>query len=86
MGTIFTRLLVCRQLLSAPVNLLRRIARRKPQILSHINISAPPMASGDKQFPPQRQEQQPGKEHAMDPSPQFAHPEYKAANKLHVCI
>lgn len=41
------------------------------------------MASGDKQFTPQRQEQQPGKEHAMDPNPQFAHPEYRAANKLH---
>lgn len=86
MGAIFTRLLACRQQLSATVNLLRRIAHRKLQTFSQINISAPPMASGDKQFPPQRQEQQPGKEHAMDPNPQFAHPEYRAANKLHVCI
>lgn len=39
------------------------------------------MASGQ-QFPPQTQQQQPGKEHAMDPTPQAASHNYKAANKL----
>ncbi|CAN6724677.1 unnamed protein product [Malus baccata var. baccata] len=41
------------------------------------------MASGGKQqFPPQRQGTQPGKEHAMDPTPQFTNPDYKPSNKL----
>ncbi|KAH0994806.1 hypothetical protein GBA52_018670 [Prunus armeniaca] len=41
------------------------------------------MASGGKQqFPPQKQETQPGKEHAMDPTPQFTNPDYKPSNKL----
>ncbi|XP_071742014.1 NADPH-dependent aldehyde reductase 1, chloroplastic-like [Rutidosis leptorrhynchoides] len=34
------------------------------------------------QFPPQRQERQPGKEHVMDPTPQFINPNYKPADKL----
>ncbi|KAK3033143.1 hypothetical protein RJ639_036327 [Escallonia herrerae] len=41
------------------------------------------MASGGEKFPPQRQETQPGKEHIMDPTPQFASEEYKPAHKLH---
>ncbi|OMO62502.1 Short-chain dehydrogenase/reductase SDR [Corchorus capsularis] len=40
------------------------------------------MASGDQQFPPQKQESQPGKEHVMDPIPQFTSPDYKPSNKL----
>ncbi|KAK9060567.1 hypothetical protein SSX86_021272 [Deinandra increscens subsp. villosa] len=40
------------------------------------------MASGDQQFPPQKQERQPGKEHVMDPTPQFMNPNYKPADKL----
>ncbi|OWM85372.1 hypothetical protein CDL15_Pgr018996 [Punica granatum] len=40
------------------------------------------MASGGDKFPPQRQEAQPGKEHAMEPTPQFTSPEYKPSNKL----
>ncbi|KAL2469193.1 NAD(P)-binding Rossmann-fold superfamily protein [Forsythia ovata] len=40
------------------------------------------MASGDQKFPPQKQETQPGKEHAMDPPPQAATKEYKPSNKL----
>ncbi|BBN68896.1 NAD(P)-binding Rossmann-fold superfamily protein [Prunus dulcis] len=41
------------------------------------------MASGGKQqFQPQKQETQPGKEHAMDPTPQFTNPDYKPSNKL----
>lgn len=40
------------------------------------------MASGG-QFPPQKQESQPGKEHLMDPSPHHVSQDYKPANKLH---
>ncbi|RZC80913.1 hypothetical protein C5167_043491 [Papaver somniferum] len=40
------------------------------------------MSSGGQQFPPQKQQQQPGKEHVMDPIPQAAHDDYKPANKL----
>ncbi|KAI3958782.1 hypothetical protein MKX01_023458 [Papaver californicum] len=40
------------------------------------------MASGGQQFPPQKQQQQPGKEHIMNPIPQAAHHDYKPANKL----
>ncbi|KAG6702099.1 hypothetical protein I3842_07G017100 [Carya illinoinensis] len=41
------------------------------------------MASCGQQFPPQRQETQPGKEHVMEPTPQFSSPDYKPSNKLH---
>ncbi|KAK7277915.1 hypothetical protein RJT34_22934 [Clitoria ternatea] len=40
------------------------------------------MASGHQKFPPQQQKTQPGKEHAMDPTPQFTSPDYKPSNKL----
>lgn len=40
------------------------------------------MASNGKQFPPQGQDTQPGKEHVMDPSPESARPHYKPADKL----
>ncbi|KAK3200293.1 hypothetical protein Dsin_023708 [Dipteronia sinensis] len=41
------------------------------------------MASGQQQqFPPQKQHAQPGKEHEMDPNPQFAKQDYTASNKL----
>ncbi|KAL2325495.1 hypothetical protein Fmac_024553 [Flemingia macrophylla] len=40
------------------------------------------MASGDQKFPPQQQQTQPGKEHAMNPVPQFTSSDYKSANKL----
>ncbi|XP_022140852.1 NADPH-dependent aldehyde reductase 1, chloroplastic-like [Momordica charantia] len=40
------------------------------------------MASERKNFPPQKQQAQPGKEHVMDPTPQFTSPDYKPANKL----
>ncbi|XP_057960462.1 glucose and ribitol dehydrogenase-like [Malania oleifera] len=33
-------------------------------------------------FPPQKQEKQPGKEHVMEPTPEYASPDYKPANKL----
>ncbi|XP_022922637.1 NADPH-dependent aldehyde reductase 1, chloroplastic-like [Cucurbita moschata] len=40
------------------------------------------MASEGRQFPPQKQQAQPGKEHVMDPTPQFTSPDYRPANKL----
>ncbi|XP_038880103.1 NADPH-dependent aldehyde reductase 1, chloroplastic-like [Benincasa hispida] len=40
------------------------------------------MATEGKTFPPQKQPTQPGKEHVMDPSPQFTSPQYKPSNKL----
>ncbi|XP_038714624.1 NADPH-dependent aldehyde reductase 1, chloroplastic-like [Tripterygium wilfordii] len=40
------------------------------------------MASQDHQFPPQKQEAQPGKEHPMNPNPQFSIPGCKPSNKL----
>ncbi|XP_009769381.1 NADPH-dependent aldehyde reductase 1, chloroplastic-like [Nicotiana tabacum] len=40
------------------------------------------MASGGQTFPPQKQETQPGKEHAMDPTPRHSSQDYKPANKL----
>ncbi|XP_057423194.1 NADPH-dependent aldehyde reductase 1, chloroplastic-like isoform X2 [Lotus japonicus] len=40
------------------------------------------MASGEQKFPPQKQDAQPGKEHVMDPVPQFTNPDYKPSNKL----
>ncbi|KAL6139560.1 hypothetical protein ACLB2K_057864 [Fragaria x ananassa] len=40
------------------------------------------MASDGRKMPPQKQEAQPGKEHAMDPNPQFSNPDYKPSNKL----
>jgi hypothetical protein len=44
------------------------------------------MASGEQKFPPQKQDTQPGKEHVMDPLPQFTCPDYNPSNKLQVYI
>lgn len=41
---------------------------------------------GEQNFPPQKQESQPGKEHVMDPAPQYTNPDYKPSNKLQVYI
>ncbi|CAO2836663.1 unnamed protein product [Amaranthus hypochondriacus] len=40
------------------------------------------MATNGRNFPAQRQETQPGKQHVMDPVPGTVHPDYKPANKL----
>ncbi|PRQ42154.1 putative short-chain dehydrogenase/reductase SDR [Rosa chinensis] len=40
------------------------------------------MDSDGRKMPPQKQESQPGKEHAMNPNPQFSNPDYKPSNKL----
>ncbi|XVE62985.1 hypothetical protein DITRI_Ditri06bG0163400 [Diplodiscus trichospermus] len=41
------------------------------------------MASGgQQQFPPQKQDSQPGKEHVMNPIPEFNNTNYKPSNKL----
>ncbi|KAI3440429.1 RING-type domain-containing protein [Psidium guajava] len=45
-------------------------------------VSWRPMASGEDQFPPQRQGRQPGKEHVMDPTPQFSSRDRKLSDKL----
>ncbi|KAL6560543.1 Glucose and ribitol dehydrogenase [Orobanche gracilis] len=39
-------------------------------------------SSGQQQFPPQKQDSQPGKEHLMDPTPQATTQEYRPSNKL----
>ncbi|GLT38298.1 hypothetical protein SLA2020_125550 [Shorea laevis] len=41
------------------------------------------MASDGRQFPPQKQDTQPGREHVMNPIPQFSSSDYKPSNKLH---
>ncbi|KAG8370141.1 hypothetical protein BUALT_Bualt14G0086500 [Buddleja alternifolia] len=41
------------------------------------------MATEEQKFPPQKQEDQPGKQHLMDPIPLALNPKYKHANKLH---
>ncbi|KAK1414164.1 hypothetical protein QVD17_29905 [Tagetes erecta] len=38
---------------------------------------------GERQFPPQHQKSQPGKEYLMNPVPQFKNPNYKPSGKLH---
>nr|XP_043626719.1 glucose and ribitol dehydrogenase-like [Erigeron canadensis] len=38
---------------------------------------------GERRFPPQHQESQPGKEYLMNPLPQFRNPHYKPSGKLH---
>ncbi|KAL0388641.1 UNVERIFIED_CONTAM: Glucose and ribitol dehydrogenase [Sesamum radiatum] len=40
------------------------------------------MAMEGNKFPPQKQESQPGKEHLMNPIPQFINPDYHPSNKL----
>ncbi|VFQ98753.1 unnamed protein product [Cuscuta campestris] len=40
------------------------------------------MASDGNQFPPQKQNSQPGKEHIMDPTPSFSSHHYKPSNRL----
>ncbi|XP_062002220.1 glucose and ribitol dehydrogenase-like [Rosa rugosa] len=57
-------------------------------VKSHSQIQKSPlrffatMASDGRKMPPQKQESQPGKEHAMNPNPQFSNPDYKPSNKL----
>ncbi|KAJ0724611.1 putative short-chain dehydrogenase/reductase SDR, NAD(P)-binding domain superfamily [Helianthus annuus] len=51
-----------------------------PSVFHHILFAT--MSSGDQQFPPQKQDRQPGKEHVMDPIPQYMNPNYKPADKL----
>jgi len=44
------------------------------------------MTTGGQKIPPQKQDTLPGKEHVMNPIPQFTCPDYKPANKLQVYI
>ncbi|KAJ0677332.1 putative short-chain dehydrogenase/reductase SDR, NAD(P)-binding domain superfamily [Helianthus annuus] len=41
------------------------------------------MDEGERRFPPQYQDSQPGKEYLMNPLPQFSNPNYKPSGKLH---
>lgn len=59
----------------------------KPQLTAPFSsFTVRSMASGDQQFPRQKQDAQPGKEHLMDPTPRAASSDYKPANKLVVRI
>ncbi|RZC22260.1 NADPH-dependent aldehyde reductase 1, chloroplastic [Glycine soja] len=40
------------------------------------------MTSGENQFPPQKQDTQPGKEYLMNPPPQYSSPDYNPSNQL----
>ncbi|XP_052191921.1 glucose and ribitol dehydrogenase-like [Diospyros lotus] len=65
-----------------PCGIPRRISGF-PVSLQNIRLLFVTMtSSGQQQFPPQKQESQPGKEHIMDPTPQVTHPHYKPSNKL----
>ncbi|KAF9605481.1 hypothetical protein IFM89_017500, partial [Coptis chinensis] len=65
---------------------------RKPEILAagkSFIVSQPQrrfdfkrMASGGEQFPPQKQEKQPGKEYVMNPISQATNPNYRPSNKF----
>lgn len=62
------------------------LKKSSPNFQQLITKSSVKMASGEQKFPPQKQETQPGKEHAMNPTPQFTCPDYKPSNKLQVVI
>ncbi|PKA64718.1 Glucose and ribitol dehydrogenase [Apostasia shenzhenica] len=51
-------------------------------LFSKIAGACKKMASGGQDFPPKTQERLPGKEHAMDPTPDAFSADYKPANKL----
>ncbi|XP_050224654.1 NADPH-dependent aldehyde reductase 1, chloroplastic-like [Mercurialis annua] len=59
---------------------------RKPQFPAILSVPATTsfvrMASSEQKFPPQKQATQPGKEHEMDPIPQYARSDYKPSDKL----
>ncbi|KAM7481146.1 hypothetical protein LguiB_005729 [Lonicera macranthoides] len=81
---MFTRFLVpSRILLLSALQLITHLKTHIPAVRTTFPAthSTRLMASGG-QFPPQKQEGQPGKEHVMDPNPQFISPDYKPANKL----
>ena len=58
------------------VSLIRRINQ------NFINRRSMSSSSSSKHFPPQQQEGQPGREHEMQPSPEFVRPSYKPSDKL----
>ncbi|KAL2566990.1 hypothetical protein AAZV13_19G200100 [Glycine max] len=53
------------------------------RLLSNSKSLLTRMASGENQFPRQKQDTQPGKEYLMNPPPQYNSPDYKPSNKLH---
>lgn len=82
----------CRSLVSPQHHLIKHrgfpfptIRAKLPRtVFPAIGLTVKGMASGGDKFPSQRQETQPGKEHVMEPTPQFTSPEYKPSNKLEV--
>ncbi|KAL7126417.1 hypothetical protein ABFS83_14G185700 [Erythranthe nasuta] len=68
-------------LLSPPnSNLLSIVKKHTPNNFPTTTVRS--MASSGQQFPPQKQDTQPGKQHLMDPTPHSTTPEYKPSNKL----
>ncbi|PIN01478.1 Reductase [Handroanthus impetiginosus] len=61
---------------------IRSAVFRKSQFPHNLKFFIRSMASSGQEFPPQKQETQPGKEHVMDPTPQATTHEYKPSNKL----
>ncbi|CAL5378906.1 unnamed protein product [Camellia sinensis] len=52
------------------------------QVLLAERLMATTIKQQEGQFPAQKQDTQPGKEHVMDPTAHFTNPDYQAANKL----
>ncbi|KAK1414168.1 hypothetical protein QVD17_29909 [Tagetes erecta] len=57
--------------------------RHCPSTIHTFKAKATQTGEGERRFPPQHQESQPGKEYLMKPLPQFSNPNYKASSKLH---
>ncbi|MFS7992006.1 putative short-chain dehydrogenase/reductase SDR, NAD(P)-binding domain superfamily [Helianthus anomalus] len=60
-----------------------RIERRGSYAIHTLKDKAMLMDDGERRFPPQYQDSQPGKEYLMNPLPQFSNPNYKPSGKLH---
>ncbi|KAJ0488398.1 putative short-chain dehydrogenase/reductase SDR, NAD(P)-binding domain superfamily [Helianthus annuus] len=60
-----------------------RIERRGSYAIHTLKEKAMLMDEGERRFPPQYQDSQPGKEYLMNPLPQFSNPNYKPSGKLH---
>ncbi|XP_076888422.1 glucose and ribitol dehydrogenase-like [Bidens hawaiensis] len=62
--------------------MIARIERRGSCAIHTFKAKATPNDEGERRFPPQYQESQPGKEYLMNPLPQFSNPNYKPSGKL----
>ncbi|XP_071716044.1 glucose and ribitol dehydrogenase-like [Rutidosis leptorrhynchoides] len=59
------------------------LQRRNYSAIHTFKPQAMQKEEGERRFPPQHQDSQPGKEYLMDPLPQYANPNYKGSGKLH---